>query len=167
MGGREHIYASTIVWTGDLGTGTSGYRSYSRAHEVRHPEKATIAGSSDAAFRGDPSRWNPEDLLVASLAECHMLSFLHLAADAGVCVRGYVDRAVGVMREGSDGGGHFESVTLRPAVTVAGEVSAESLHALHDKAHQLCFIASSVNFPVGHEPSVSTVLPVGAASELP
>lgn len=163
MTGREHSYAATVVWTGDRGTGTSAYQAYSRAHEVRHLDKPTITGSSDAAFRGDASCWNPEDLLVASLSSCHMLSFLHLAAEAGICVRGYSDAAVGIMREDAEGGGRFVSVTLRPAVTLSTEVPAERLLELHEGAHRRCFIASSVNFPVSHEPGAAAVASVEAA----
>lgn len=165
--GEEHVYAPTVVWTGDLGTGTSSYRAYSRAHEIRHDQKVTIPATSDTAFRGDPSRWTPEDLLVASLSECHMLTFLHLAADAGVCVRGYTDTAIGVMREESDGGGHFESVILRPAVTVAAEADPSFLYGLHQRAHELCFIASSMNFPVRHEPTFTIVSPEAAPEDVP
>ena len=118
MPGRRHRYEVAVAWTGNDGSGTSGYRAYRRDHEIAAPGKPSIAGSSDPAFRGDPARWNPEDLLVASLSSCHMLWYLHLCAVAGIVVTAYRDDAEGVMEEGADGGGRFTQVTLRPAVTV-------------------------------------------------
>ncbi len=135
-------------WTGNLGTGTSGYRAYKRDHEIAAPGKQSILGSSDPAFRGDPSRYNPEELLVASLSTCHMLWYLHLCAEAGVVVTGYADEPVGRMAEAEDGGGRFTEVVLRPRVSVAEGTDRELAQHLHEKAHHLCFIANSVNFPV-------------------
>ncbi|WP_030176379.1 OsmC family protein [Spirillospora albida] len=149
--GRAHRYEVDVVWTGDLGSGTSGYRDYARAHEVSGEGKPVILGSSDPAFRGDPGRWNPEELLVASLAQCHMLWFLHLCSADGVIVTGYADRPRGTMVETPDGGGRFEEVVLRPKVIVAMEEQAARTGALHERAHELCFIANSVDFPVRHE----------------
>jgi organic hydroperoxide reductase OsmC/OhrA len=147
---REHGYEVEVSWTG----ATTSYREYTRAHEVTAGGKPPIAGSADPAFRGDRDRYNPEELLVASLSQCHMLWFLHLAADAGIVVTSYRDRAVGTMVE--DGGGRFTGVTLRPEVTVHS--GRERLAELHERAHHLCFIANSVNFPVAVEPgSVQSV----------
>lgn len=157
---KEHHYAVTVEWTGNTGTGTSSYRDYARAHDIRAEGKTTIPGSSDAAFRGDATRWNPEDLLVASLCACHKLWYLHLCAVAGIVVTDYVDQAEGVMAEGEDGAGRFSRVTLRPDVTIAAGSDPERALALHADAHKHCFIANSVNFPVLHEPSVALSQPV-------
>lgn len=147
-----HQYKAGLTWTGNSGAGTSDYRSYERAHELTGPDgKPTILGSSDRAFRGDKSRWNPEDLLVASLSACHMLAFLHRAALAGVNVVEYTDEASGTMKETSDGGGAFVEVVLHPVVTVQTADMADRCEQLHDEAHARCFIASSVAFPVRHE----------------
>ncbi|MFI6595870.1 OsmC family protein [Nonomuraea sp. NPDC050536] len=151
---REHRYRATVTWTGNLGEGTSGYRAYSRDHEVSGEGKPVLPGTSDPAFRGDPGRWNPEELLVASLAQCHMLWYLHLCSTKGIVVDGYVDDPEGTMVEGGDGGGRFSTVTLRPVVTIADPAQLETAMALHEQAHELCFIANSVNFPVKHEPQV-------------
>ena len=151
---RTHEYTAEVRWTGNRGTGTSSYRDYDRAHDVSAPTKPTIAGSSDPAFRGDPARWNPEELLVASLAQCHMLWFLHLAAVSKVVVTGYVDRPEGTMLEQDDGAGRFTRVVLRPEVTVADASMRERAEPLHDQAHAKCYVARSVNFPVLHEPTV-------------
>ena len=150
---RTHRYTLTLDWTGNRGSGTSSYRDYDRSHSLSAAGKPSISGSSDPAFRGDASAWNPEELLLASLSACHQLWFLHLAAEAGVIVTAYRDQPEGEMVESADGGGQFSRVTLRPSVTVDGEVDAARLTALHHRAHELCFIARSVNFPVLCEPA--------------
>jgi organic hydroperoxide reductase OsmC/OhrA len=147
---REHKYSVNILWTGNTGDGTANYRSYARDHEIKVPGKPPIKGSSDPKFRGDPTRYNPEELLVSALSSCHLLWYLHLCADAGIVVVSYEDRAEGTMEESSEGEGRFVRVTLRPHVRVTDRV--EQAEALHQRANQLCFIANSVNFPVLHEP---------------
>jgi organic hydroperoxide reductase OsmC/OhrA len=151
--GRTHSYEVAVAWTGNRGTGTSGYRDYGRDHDVETDGRPAIAGSSDPAFRGDRARWNPELLLVAALAECHMLAYLHHCAMAGVVVTGYADRALGSMEQEGNGG-HFTEVVLRPEVTVASPDMVDAAVRLHEDAHRDCFIASSVNFPVRHESTV-------------
>ena len=148
MAAKTHIYQTQLVWTGNTGTGTSGYRTYERAHETSVPGKPVIPGSSDPAFRGDAARYNPEELLVASLAACHMLWYLHLCADNGIVVTAYQDQPSGQMVETADGGGHFTEVVLHPAVTVQAGADLALAEALHERAHALCFIAQSMNFPV-------------------
>lgn len=150
---RTHHYALQVTWTGNRGTGTSGYRDFGREHEVSGPGKPVLPGSSDPSFRGDPERYNPEELLVAALSQCHMLWFLHLAATSGVVVTEYTDRPEGTMAEAADGGGEFTEVVLRPEATVAGAGVTEGIEELHRRAHELCFIARSVNFPVRHDPT--------------
>ena len=149
----EHRYSVALQWTGNRGTGTSDYRAYGRDHDVTTAGCPTIAGSADRAFRGDPARWNPEQLLLAALSQCHMLWYLHLCADAGVVVTAYRDDVVGTMTE-TTGGGRFTEVVLQPMVEVAGAEMLERAVALHADAHRACFIANSVNFPVGHRPVV-------------
>jgi organic hydroperoxide reductase OsmC/OhrA len=152
---RAHRYTVEVTWTGNTGTGTSGYRDFSRDLEVRGDGKPVLPGSSDPTFRGDPGRYNPEELLVAALSQCHLLWFLHLAATAGVVVTGYTDHPEGTMTENADGAGEFTEVVLRPAVTVAEAGMVDAVPGLHERAHQMCFIARSVNFPVHHQPSTS------------
>jgi organic hydroperoxide reductase OsmC/OhrA len=158
---KKHTYETDLTWTGNRGTGTSAYQAYGRTHEIIAPGKPTLPGSSDPAFRGDRTRYNPEELLVAALSACHMLAYLHLCADAGVIVTGYLDHASGVMAETEDGGGHFVEVVLHPVVTVADERHRDRAMSLHEEAHHLCFIASSVNFPVRCEASTRVGEPVG------
>ena len=150
----EHHYALEIEWTGNRGSGTSDYRAYGRDHIVSAEGKPPLAGSSDRSFRGDPDRWNPEELLLAALSQCHMLSYLHEAATNGIVVESYVDAATGTMEQTHDGGGHFTTATLRPQVTISAGDPALAVE-LHGAANAKCFIASSVNFPVIHEPVVT------------
>lgn len=149
-----HTYDTHLVWTGNRGEGTSGYRAYDRAHEITVPGKPYIPGSSDPAFRGDRTRYNPEELLVASLSACHMLWYLHLCADAGISVTSYTDDAHGSVAQTPDGGGQFTDVVLRPVVRVAAGGDTNLATSLHERAHELCFIARSVNFPVRCEPRI-------------
>ena len=169
--GPLHTYSIDVTWTGAGTRGTANYTSYSRDHDVQIGSKPPLPGSSDPAFRGDPSRYSPEELFVASIAQCHMLWFLHLAAVAGVVVVAYTDEAVGTMRVESAGHGQFTEVVLRPRVTVArgnhlpdgSAVTDAVLAGLHHATHEHCFIARSVNFPVRHEPApVRVAAPVGA-----
>lgn len=150
--GNEHHYAIHTVWTGNRGSGTSGYRDYGRDHTVSADGLPDILGSADATFHGDKTRWNPELLLLTALSECHMLSYLHVAVNHGLTVTGYTDSAVGTMVLNPDGSGQFSSVTLRPQVELADPSQAALAKELHHEASQKCFIARSMNFPVTHEP---------------
>jgi len=161
MSQGQHRYTTRVEWTGNRGEGTSGYRSYERAHEISAPGKPMIPGSSDPAFRGDRSRYNPEELLVSSLSACHMLWYLHLCADAGIVVTSYVDEAAGTMVEAEETGGRFTEVVLRPTVTLRSDADVEQATQLHDRAHHLCFIANSVNFPVRCEAHVQVEAAIG------
>jgi organic hydroperoxide reductase OsmC/OhrA len=152
---KLHAYEAQVVWTGNLGAGTSTYRAYERSADLAAGAAPVIPGSSDPAFRGDPARWNPEQLLLASIAQCHMLWYLHLCAIGGVTVTAYADRATATMAERPDGGGHFTEAVLHPAVEVAEPEMRQKALALHEEAHGLCFIANSVNFPIRHTPSVT------------
>ncbi|MFC3165079.1 OsmC family protein [Ciceribacter thiooxidans] len=155
MSGRHHEYSATVTWTGNRGTGTSGYRDYSRDHVIAAGAKPDIPGSADPAFRGDADRWNPEDLLVASVSACHKLWYLHLCAVNGVVVTAYEDHAEGQMVTEEDGSGRFTEVVLRPRVTISSG-DRERAASLHHDAHEKCFIANSVNFPVRCEPMIVT-----------
>ena len=154
---KEHHYTTQLRWTGNRGEGTAHYRAYDRDHVLSADGKPEIPGSSDPSFRGNPQRYNPEELLVASLSSCHMLWYLHLCAVNGVVVVDYQDLAEGVMIETADGGGRFTTVVLRPVVTVREAGMVEKAMGLHHEAHSLCFIANSMNFPVRHEPVVEIV----------
>ena len=159
----EHRYALTVRWTGNLGEGTASYRGYSRDHDIEIPGLPVLQGSADPTFHGDRSRYNPEQLLLAALSQCHMLSFLHVAVKRGVVVTAYEDRAAGLMRTNRDGSGQFESVTLKPLVTTEVPVAGELLEELHAEANKVCFIARSVNFPVLHEPGAAVAPQAGQA----
>jgi organic hydroperoxide reductase OsmC/OhrA len=145
---KEHKYSSITKWTGNKGTGTDNYMNYERSHEIIIKNKPILLGSSDPAFRGDATKHNPEDLLISSLSTCHMLWYLHLCADSGIIVVEYIDNVTGILIEPENKPGHFNEVTLNPIVTVQENSMLEKAIELHKKAHELCFIANSVNFPV-------------------
>ncbi len=151
---KEHHYALSIEWTGNLGTGTSDYRAYTRNHLVSVENKPNILASSDPHFRGDKTRYNPEEMLMAALSSCHMLSYLHLCAVNGVVVLEYNDNATGTMIENPDGSGQFAEATLNPVVKVKDTSMNSKAIELHHQAEKLCFIARSVNFPVHHKPTI-------------
>lgn len=148
-----HHYKATTKWVGNRGTGTSDYKAYDRNHDISIEGKPTLLCSSDPSFRGDKSRQNPEELLVASLSGCHMLWYLHLCAVNGIIVVEYEDSASGTMEEHQNGSGNFVEVVLRPSVTVADKTMVDKANALHSEANKMCFIANSVKFPVKHEPA--------------
>jgi organic hydroperoxide reductase OsmC/OhrA len=150
----SHRHTAHIEWTGNTGRGTAAYTAYSRNYTVRDGAKPEIPGSSIPKWRGDGSRYSPDDLLVAALSACHMLWYLHLCADAGIVVTAYSDDAEGVLELDPDGGGRFSSVTLRPRVQIAAG-DPERAQELHARAHEKCFVANSVNFPVHHEATVT------------
>lgn len=151
---KTHSYETVVHWTAEGGAGTKSYRSYSRDHAIRAGEKSAIPASSDPAFRGDATRYNPEELFVASLSSCHMLWYLHLCSVNDVTVTEYRDAAIGTMEQNPDGSGQFGCVALRPTVTVTAESDRDKARNLHAQAHEFCFIARSVNFPVEVEPTV-------------
>lgn len=163
---KHHYYNATLTWTGNRGTGTSEYRAYERSHDIDIKGKPTIEGTSDSAFRGDPTKHTPEDMLVSSLSSCHMLWYLHLCAVNGVIVTDYVDQATGVMEENKDGSGQFIGVALNPVVTVASADMVERALALNHDATRKCFIARSVNFDVYHKPQVLVAGEMSARANL-
>jgi organic hydroperoxide reductase OsmC/OhrA len=148
-----HRYAVRLRWTGNHGTGTSGYRDYSRNHTVTTEGRPDLLGSADPTFRGDRDRWNPEQLLLAALAQCHLMSYLHVCVTEGVVVTAYADSAEASMVVDRDGSGRFTEAVLRPVVTIAEESMRERAVRGHHRANELCFIANSVSFPVRHEPT--------------
>jgi organic hydroperoxide reductase OsmC/OhrA len=153
---KEHIYKSQIEWTGNKGTGTDNYKNYERSHKIIIENKKIIEGSSDPKFNGDRKRHNPEELLLSSLSSCHMLWYLHFCSVNNIVVEKYLDNAQGIMIEEQNGSGYFKEVTLNPVVIVKNDDMIEKAIELHKKANEYCFIANSVNFPVGHKPVVNS-----------
>ena len=154
-----HTYTVSVQWTGNTGRGTQNYTAYERAHTIQVQGKPTLTGSSDPSFRGDKSRYNPEELLVAALASCHMLWYLHLCSEANIIVSEYIDKANGKMLVTQDKGGHFTEVILYPEITIQEASNIPQANTLHHRAHQLCFIANSVNFPVKHQAKITSEKP--------
>ena len=149
----DHAYAVTVAWTGNTGDGTSSYRGYRRTHTVSAEGPPELLGSADRTFHGDRDRWNPEQLLLAALSQCHLLSYLHSAVSHGIVVTAYEDSPVGTMSQVGQGG-HFTSVVLRPRVTITDPDQVGLARKIHHEASENCFIAASVNFPVAHEPEI-------------
>ena len=149
---KQHTYEVGVVWTGNLGNGSSTYRGYTRDYDIACKGKPVLKGSADPGYLGDVARHNPEDMMLASLSACHMLWYLHLCTVNKVVVTAYEDQAEGVMELNPDGSGQFGRVTLRPRVTITAESDAETAERLHENAHAMCFIARSVNIAVDHEP---------------
>ena len=150
---KQHHYNLTVKWTGNTGKGTSNYQEFERSHSILANNKTEILGSSDPEFRGDGTKHNPEDLLLASISSCHMLWYLHLCAVEGIIVIDYIDNATAVMMETENGGGKLTAATLHPIVTITDISMTGKANELHGKANKLCFIANSLNFPVHHKPT--------------
>jgi organic hydroperoxide reductase OsmC/OhrA len=148
----EHVYTAELIWHGDH---TRTYEAYTRGHSVQINGKPDLVVTADPAFRGDPTLHNPEDLLLASISSCHMLTYLALCARARIDVRSYRDQVSGTLRLTPDGGGHFIEVLLRPQVVVAHEDMLPRARHFHGEVHKYCFIARSVNFPIRCEAVVS------------
>jgi len=145
---KEHHYKLSATWKGNKGTGTDTVRSYDRSHTIHIAGKPELHLTTDNPAVGDKTKLNPEDLLVTAVSSCHMLSYLYVCALEGVVVTAYVDHATGIMIENDKGGGQFKTVTLNPVVTVAAQAMIEKANHLHHKAHDVCYIANSVNFEV-------------------
>jgi organic hydroperoxide reductase OsmC/OhrA len=150
---REHKYKTLVTWTGNRGIGTRTYAGYDRSYTIGGEFKPTIEGSSDPSFRGDKTKYNPEEFFLASLSTCHMLCYLHLCADAGIVVTDYRDQAKAVMVENADGSGRFVEVVLQPCVTITDAKKTKKANDLHHEANKMCFIANSCNFQVKHNPT--------------
>lgn len=150
---HEHIYKTTAVWTGNKGEGTKNVRNYDRSHTVSIHGKPELFLTTDNPAVGDKSKLNPEDLLVSAISSCHMLSYLYVCALEGIVITSYTDNAIGIMVETANGGGNFKEVTLNPIFYVADEGMMEKAIELHHKAHEICYIANSVNFEVKCNPT--------------
>lgn len=148
---KQHQYSLTVEWTGSTGQGTKSYTSYSRNHTIQSESKAIIEASSDPAFRGDPQRYNPEELLLSSVSSCHMLWYLHFCSQHNITVLTYVDQPEGTMLENGDGSGYFTGITLHPQIEIAEEDKIALAQDLHRKANTYCFIANSLNFKIEHK----------------
>lgn len=153
----DHSYTSRICWTGNRGEGTAGYRAYDRTWDIAVPGKAVISCSNDPLLGGDPSKMNPEDLLLSALSACHMLWYLHYAADAGIVVMSYEDQPLGVGEVAKGGAGRFTSAQLRPQIALRRGADLAEAEAIHHRIHEVCFIARSVNFPVSYAPVFTLV----------
>ena len=155
IAGKEHEYVARLSWEGNAGEGTVSYERYGRRYRVRMDGKPDLVGSADPIFRGDAAVHSPEDLFLAAISGCHMLSYLALCARSGVRVLSYEDEARGTLRFDGKGGGRFMEVALTPRVTVSADSDAALALRLHEPAHETCYIASSCSVPIRHRPTVS------------
>ena len=166
MSENEHEYVARLTWDGNTGDGTASYDRYGRGYRVQIQGKPDLSGSADPMFRGDGRAHNPEDLFLAAITSCHMLSYLALCARRGVRVVSYADEARGTLRFDGKGGGRFVDVTLTPRVTIAADSDLALAHALHEEAHDTCYIASSCDVPIRHRPTVTRAV-IGSAADSP
>ncbi len=157
MNTKRHEYSACIKWTGNTGEGTAKYNSYKRSWQLATSGKPLVECSNDPVLGGDPARHNPEDMLVASIASCHMLWYLHLCAVAGITVTSYKDIPLAIGEMEASGAGRFKSITLRPQIVITATSNIEKARAIHNDVHQYCFIARSINFPVEIEPGIVRV----------
>jgi organic hydroperoxide reductase OsmC/OhrA len=150
---HEHRFQALITWTGAAKGPAESYRTYSREYKVEIEGKPDLTASAAAPFYGDATLHNPEDLLLAAISGCHLLSYLAIAARQGVVVTSYTDEATATMAI-KDGKMRFVEATLRPRVTITPESDREKTMSMHHQANHECFIANSLNFPVHHEPEI-------------
>lgn len=153
----QHNYKLAVKWTGNQGSGTSNYKEFERSYAIQIENKAVIHGSSDPEFRGDRTKHNPEELLLAAVSSCHMLWYLHLCSEAKIVVVDYIDNATAILQETENGNGKFTSITLNPIVTVTEKAMIEQATKLHKKANEFCFVSNSLNFKVDHQPVINVV----------
>ena len=151
----NHDFPARVIWTGNKGTGTSAYKAYDRTWDLAIDGKAVVHCSNDPMLGGDPSKYNPEDMLIAALSSCHMLWYLHLCSQAGIVVTAYEDNPVGIGESEPSGKGRFVEAILRPKITISAGDPGKATE-LHDEIHNYCFIARSVNFPVRFEVEIAT-----------
>ena len=156
MNNGEHHYNAHLIWDGNRGDGTTNYATYGRQHRILIDGKPELTATADVAFRGEAGKFNPEDLFLAAISSCHMLSYLALCAKYKINVLAYEDAATGTMKEDGKGGGRFVEVVLHPVVTIADAEQIERATKLHERAHETCFIANSCSVPIHHQPTVRT-----------
>jgi organic hydroperoxide reductase OsmC/OhrA len=154
---KLHNFTSSIIWTGNRGEGTRVYKGYDRTWDIALPGKDIIHCSNDPVLGGDPTKMNPEDLLISALSACHMLWYLHLASNAGIVVTGYRDDPIGQGETLPNGAGRFLAAVLRPKISMQEGADLKFAGELHNQVHDFCFIARSVNFPVSYEPTFNVV----------
>lgn len=152
--GFKHLFKAKALWSSDRKN--ENIKSYSRNHTIAIEGKPVLNVSAAKAFKGDPTLYNPEDMLLGSLVSCHMMSYLYVCAQNGIEVLAYSDDAVATLEVTPDGSGRFTEVVLNPKVIIANAERIEEALALHKKANQLCFIANSCNFPILHNPGCET-----------
>ena len=151
----NHHFEATVRWPAESTQKLPPDPAFSRNAILGSPGHADVPGSAPTVFGGDATRYNPEELVTLALAHCHMLTYLALAAKKRVAVLAYEDRAtVELGKDPVSGKMKLLSAQLRPKVTVARGTDVNEALAMHAKAHEYCFVANSVNFPVANAPEI-------------
>lgn len=146
-----HTFQSHLSWSKHPHAEDPANRRTLKNHQIAIDEKETMTVSAAKAFKGDPSKWNPEDMLLSSLMSCHMMSYLYVCSQHGVEVISYKDDAEAILEVNADGSGQISKVILKPLVTITDATQIQLAIELHHQANQLCFIANSCNFEVVHQ----------------
>lgn len=147
----KHSYTLELSWKGS----TDAPRNYDRSHTLKAEGKPEIAASADPSSLGDPKKWNPEEMLLGSLASCHMLWYLYLCSVSKIVVTSYRDLPTGSLEIDPEGKSRFTHAMLSPQVVITDSSRIEDAQALQQKAHEKCFIVNSVNFPVEVDTTVT------------
>jgi len=144
---QDTIFEGTLRWHGQPADLAFTYDTLNRSTTMSFAGGASIDASAPSVYKGDDSKPNPETLMLASLMQCHFLTFMAVASKSGATVLSYSDRASGRLAM-KDGRIRYVEVTLHPKVALADPAHAAKLASFHEKAHANCFMANSVNFPV-------------------
>jgi organic hydroperoxide reductase OsmC/OhrA len=151
----QHRFEASIHWPADAAQKLPPDPAFSRNAVLASPGHPAVPGSSPTVFGGEASRYNPEELVTLALAHCHMLTYLSLASKKRVAVLAYDDNATSVLgKDPTSGKMKLLSARLKPKVTVARGTNLDEARAMHGKAHEYCFVAGSVNFPVEVVPEI-------------
>ncbi|MBX9889233.1 MAG: OsmC family protein [Flavobacteriaceae bacterium] len=153
----KHFFKAKLNWSSKEQPTPSATKMYTKSHSIVIEEKEMMQVSAAKAFKGDPSLYNPEDLLLSSVVSCHMMSYLYVCQQNGIEVLSYQDNAEATLEVLDNGSGRFIEVRLFPKVIISNkEQIAQAIH-LHKEANKLCFIANSCNFPIVHQANCEAV----------
>ena len=148
----KHLFKAKLDWFFSVTEKDSPSKTYQKSHRITIEDKAVLQVSAAKVFKGDPSLYNPEDLLLSSVVSCHMMSYLYVCEQSGIEVLSYSDEAEATLEVLANGSGRFVNVKLYPKVIIANKEKIAEALLLHQKANELCFIANSCNFPIEHFP---------------
>ncbi|MBF4469919.1 OsmC family protein [Flavobacterium sp. HJJ] len=151
--GFKHLFKVKLNWNSVPKETISTSRKYLKNHQITIEGKEILNLSAAKAFKGDPSLYNPEDLLLSSVVSCHMMSYLYVCSQNGIDILSYQDDAEATLEVSENGSGRFIEVRLYPKVVIQQKEKIAEALELHSKANELCFIANSCNFKIVHFPA--------------